>query len=144
MEYARRGPKRICSHMIRPSALSAMDILYSKICIDKAIAFLTAYMVGDDEDDTSLAYLSIGISYLQQYTYRNTKSNFPPFLLPATHNHLQYDIQSQPEGTFHVNFGRLSKIQAMRVNNILRLPILMTTENRFTFASELGLLIFLK
>ena len=69
MEYARRGPKRICSHMIRPSALSAMDILYSKICIDKAIAFLTAYMVGDDEDDTSLAYLSIGISYLQQYTY---------------------------------------------------------------------------
>ena len=38
MEYARRGPKRICRHMIRPSALSAMDILYSKTCVDKAIA----------------------------------------------------------------------------------------------------------
>ena len=78
MEYGRRGPKGICSHMIR---LSAMDILYSKTCINKARAFWTASMKGDDEEDTSLAYLSIGISYLQQKTYRNTKSNFTPFLL---------------------------------------------------------------
>ena len=128
MAYARRGPKR------RPSA---MDILHSKTCIDKAIALLTAYMDGDDEDDTSLTYISIGISYLQQYTNINSKSNFLPFLLPATHNHLQYDIQSQPESTFHVNFGRLSKIQAM--HNMLRLPILMTIENRFTFHLSLDI-----
>jgi len=83
--------------MTRPSSLSAMDILYSNTCIDKAIALLTACMDGD-EDYTSLAYLSIEISYLQQHIYRNTKSNFSPFILPATHNHLQYDIQSQPEG----------------------------------------------
>ena len=46
------------------------------------------------------------------YTHRNTQHNFPAFLIPNIHNHLQYDINSQPGGTFHLKFGRLSKTQA--------------------------------
>ena len=53
-----------------------MDIIYSKTCIDKPITFLTAYIDGDDEDDTSLVYLSVGISYLNSIPIETLKVNF--------------------------------------------------------------------
>jgi len=73
------------------------------------------------------------------YTHKNTQHNFPAFLMPNIHNHLQYDINSEPGGTFHLKFGRLSKIQAQRICSILELPATITTDTRFSCSTELAI-----
>ena len=87
----------------------------------------------------SLTFMTIGLYYLLLYTH-----NFPILLIPNTHNHLQFDTESQYQGTFDLKFGRLSKFQGQRVYAILGLPLRITTDNRFSCSTELALLIFLK
>jgi len=95
-----------------------------------------------DHSHLSLTCMTIGLYYLLLYTHRNTQHKFP--ILPNMHNHLQFDIESQYQGTFHLKFGRLSKIQAQRVYAILGPPLTKTADNRFSCSTELAFLIFLK
>ena len=125
-------PKRSIAHLIRPYGSSAMDVLFSKSCIEKARVFFSIYQLMDDRSYLSLTCMTIGLYFMILYTHRNTQHNFPAFLIPNIHNHLQYDINSQPGGTFHLKFGRLSKTQAQRVYPILGLPITITTDNRYS------------
>jgi len=53
-------------------------------------------------------------------------------------------IQSQPEGSFHLRFGCLSKDHALRTYALLDLPQEMSTNNNFIFPSQLEFLIFLR
>ena len=143
MSDVRSIAKRCVSHMIRPSGLSAMDILRSKSYLEKTRLFFSLHLHLHDHSHSSLTCITIGLYYLLLYTHRNTQHNFSILLIPDIHNHLQYDIESQYQGIFHLKFGRLSKIQAQRVYVILGLPLTITTDNRFSCSTELVFLIFL-
>ena len=127
MGDVRRMPKRCAAHMIRPSGLSAMDILSSKSYLEKTRLFFSLYLHIHDHSHLSLTCMTIGLYYLLLFKRRNTQHNFP-----NNHNHLEFDIESQYQGTFHLKFGRLSKILDQRVYVILGLPLTITTDNRFS------------
>ena len=48
MADKRRMPKRSIAHLIRPYGSSAMDVLRSKSCIEKARVFFSIYQLMDD------------------------------------------------------------------------------------------------
>ena len=139
MVDVRRMSKRCVAHMIRPSGLSAIYIFSSKSYLEKTRLFFSLYLHIHDHSHLSLTYMTISLYYLLLYKRRNTQHNFL-----NNHNHLEFDIESQYQGTFHLKFGRLSKIQAQRVYAILGLPFTITTDNRFSCSTELAFLILLR
>ena len=148
MENERRWPVRLYAQLDRPSGLSSHDILKSKRYLQHAISFMSLFeqlKEFDDEFTDEMRWLCVFIAVHQLFLYLqlNKESNFPALKLPDINNYRQYDIQSQPEGSFQVKFGRLDKDQAIRTHTLLDLPREMTTDNNFIFSSQLGFLIFL-
>jgi hypothetical protein len=148
MQFIRRSTKRTYSQLDRPCGLTAIDVLNSKRYLKWAITFISFYerigLINEEDEHLKFPCLMIGLYFALLYTYINTEVNFLTQRLPNVHNYKQYNIASQPEASFQLKFGRLSKAQALRVHNALQLPVLLSTNNRVRFSSELGYLIFLR
>jgi len=149
MENERRWPRRLYPQIDRPSGLSSIDILKSKRYLHHAISFISLNeqlreFDNDFADELKWMCLFVSIHRILIYLHSNKETNFPVHKLPDINNYRQYNIQSQPEGSFHLKFGRLNKNQPLRTYELLDLPREMTTENNFRFPSELGFLVFLR
>ena len=108
------------------------DILFSKSCFQKArVLYINQWTLW-----FSFTCMTIGPHFMLLYTYINTQHNFSAFLIPNIYNHLQYDINSQPVGTFHMKFRRQAGSKS--------LPITITTDNRYSCSTHPAFLIFLK
>jgi len=144
----RRSTKRAYAQLDRPRGLAAIDVLNSKRYFEWSITFITFYecfgLISEDDEHLKFPCLMIAVYYLMLYTHTNSEVNYVAPKLQNIHNYKQYTIASQPEASFQIKFGRLSKTQEIRAHLALQLPVLLTTRNSFRFSTELGYLIFLR